>query len=310
MTAPSGSVPSSPFLAFVGAQDRNPLRVGLWLALGLPLAGLALILVGTAAQALDPALVAWLQMDGPFTGPHRLLTQCRYLCLITFLELGAALAILGAARVAFQRPAWTFVSPVRHFAPSLLAWGVLVYGVLAMVGLGLDALQGAKLVPPILSAQDPETERMVYALASLPLILLAAAAEEILFRGVLLQVTGAYIKTRFGLCVVNGLVFALMHVDPSPMAFLGLALMGGVFAWSVLELGGLEFSIGAHFINNALILLLQQPLSAAAKTPPFQWSDLAQLDAWTGLAESAAISTLTVVAVQLISRRRARRAQA
>ena len=307
MTAPSEPAPSSPFLAYVSPQDRSPLRVGLWLALGLPLAIFSFVLVGSAAQALDPALIDLAKADGAVSGAHRLLSECRLLGFSAFLELGAAMAILAAARIAFQRQAWTFVTPAHRFAPWLLVAGALAFGLLAASSLGIDLLQGAKLTPPILDPKELQTDRLVYALASAPLILLAAAAEEILFRGVLLQVTGAFVKTRLGLCVVNGLVFALLHADPSPVAFMALAIMGAVFAYSVLELGGLEFSLGAHFANNSLILLLEAPLSAAAKAAPFQWSDLAKADTWIGLGQSAAISGLTLVAVLLISRARARR---
>jgi membrane protease YdiL (CAAX protease family) len=304
MSASTDSAPVSPFLAFVSPQDRSPMRVGLWLALGLPLAFFGFILVGGLAHVLEPGLLDRLQQPGGITGPHRLLFECAILGVQALAEITAALALLGAAQLAFQRPAWTFVSPARPFAFKLLAAGLIVYGVLTAASLGLDAAQGAGLVPPVLDLGEPATDRLAYGLASLPLILLAAAAEELAFRGALLQVTSAFVRTRIGLCVVNGLVFAALHLQANPIVFLELALTGGVFAYSVLELGGIEFSLGAHFANNLLLLMLQEPLSAAGGGAAFRWSDLATTSTLIDLGEMTGTALATLAAVRLIKRLR------
>ena len=135
MSAPTGSAPVSPFLAFVSPQDRSPMRVGLWLALGLPMAFFGFVLVGASAHVLDPGLLDRVE-QGSVAGPHRLLFECAILGVQAFAEIAAALALLGAARLAFQRPAWTFVSPARPFGFKLLAAGLIVYGVLTAAGLG------------------------------------------------------------------------------------------------------------------------------------------------------------------------------
>ena len=309
MSASTGSAPVSPFLAFVSPQDRSPMRVGLWLALGLPLAFFGVVLIGGAsAQLLAPGLLERLQQAGTITGPHRLLFESAILGVQALAEIAAALALLGAARLAFQRPAWTFVSPARPFTFKLLAAGLVVYGVLTAAALGVDAAQGAHLVPPVLDLGEPAADRITYGLASLPLILLAAAAEELAFRGALLQVSSAFIRTRIGLCVLNGLVFAAMHLPANPLVFLEYALTGGVFAYSVLELGGIEFSLGAHFANNLLVLMLQEPMSAAAGGAPFRWSDLGTVATWINLGEMSVTALATLAAVRLIKRRRDRAA--
>lgn len=303
MSAPTGSAPVSPFLAFVSPQDRSPMRVGLWLALGLPMAFFSFVLVGAFAHVLDPGLLDRVE-QGQTAGPHRLLFECTILAVEAFAEIAAALALINAARLAFQRPAWTFVSPARPFGFKLLAAGLIVYGVLTAAGLGLDLARGERLVPPVLNLSEPLGDRLAYGLVSLPLILLAAAAQELAFRGAFLQVTGAFVKTRIGLCVANGLVFAALHLQANPLIFLEFALTGGVFAYSVLELGGIEFSLGAHFANNLLLLMLQEPVSGAAEATPFRWSDLAAASTWIDLAEITAIALATIAAVRLIKRRR------
>lgn len=277
------------------------MRVGLWLALGLPMAFFGFILVGAFAHVLDPGLLDRLQQPGA-AGPHRLLFECEILGVQALAEITAALALIGAARLAFQRPAWTFASPARPFAFKLLAAGLIVYGVLTGIALAVDWAQGTRLIPPVLDLGEPADDRLAYGLASVPLILLAAAAEELAFRGALLQVTSAFVRTRIGLCVVNGLVFAALHLQANPIVFLEIALTGGVFAYSVLELGGIEFSLGAHFANNLLLLMLQEPLSAAAGGAPFHWSDLATASTWIDLGEMTGTALAAIAAVRLIKR--------
>ena len=304
MSAPTGSAPVSPFLAFVSPQDRSPMRVGLWLTLGLPMAFFGFAFVVLSAHELDPGLLNRVTESGAVAGPHRLLSESALLGVQALAEIAAALALLGAARLAFQRPAWTFASPARPFAFKLMAMGLAVYGVLTAAGLAIDWAQGVKLLPPILDLREPAADRLAYGLATLPLILLTAAAEELAFRGALLQVTGAFVHTRIGLCVANGLMFAALHLQANPIVFLDFAVTGGVFAYSVLELGGIEFSLGAHFANNFLLLMLQEPQPTSAGSSPFRWSDLAAASTWVDLGEMAVIAIATIAAVRLIKRRR------
>ena len=309
MSAPTGSAPVSPFLAFVSPQDRSPMRVGLWLALGLPLAFFGMVFAELAALALSPGLLDRLAAaPGAPAGPHPLLTAGRLLGLFGLTELAMAVPLLGAAQLAFQRPAWTFASPARPFAPKLLLWGALIYGVLFTASIGVEVLTGTRLAPPLLDVHQPVADRIVYALASAPLVLLAIAAQELVFRGVLLQVAGAFIRTRIGLCVVDGLAFALVRTlldDPaSPVVLLELMLAGMAFAYAVLELGGLEFSLGARFSATLILVMLETPSATTGAAAPFHWTDLAKAETWISLATTAAVSLATAGAVRLIKRRR------
>lgn len=283
------------------------MRVGLWLALGLPMAFFGLVFAELAAFALSPGLVERLAAGpGAPAGPDPLLAASRLLGLFSLTELAMAVPLLGAAQLAFQRPAWTFASPARPFAPKLLAWGALIYGVLFTASIGVDVLTGTRLAPPILDAHQPVADRVVYALAALPLVLLAIAAQELVFRGVLLQVAGAFIRTRIGLCVVDGLTFALVRTllddQTSPVVLLELTFAGMAFAYAVLELGGLEFSLGGRFSATLISVMLETP--SATASAPFQWSDLAKVDTWASLATMAAISLATAGAVRLLKRGR------
>jgi membrane protease YdiL (CAAX protease family) len=303
MSAPTGSAPVSPFLAFVSPQDRSPMRVGLWLALGLPMAFFGCVLVVAVASLLDSSLLK----AAAAPDRHPFLHAGRDLGLVAFVNLGMALPVLGAARLAFQRPAWTFVSPTRPFAPRMMILGAAACGLITAVFAAAKIVEGG-VAPALLDAHQALEDRLLYVAACAPLALLANAAQEILFRGVILQVSGAFIRTRIGLCVMNGLVnallFALLFSQPNPLVFLNLAATGAVFAYAVLELGGLEFSIGAGATVDFVTLLVDDPASSAP-TAPFQWSDLVTPAALTDLGNLVAIVLLTLVAVRLIKRRRA-----
>jgi hypothetical protein len=302
MTAPPGSEPVSPFLAFVGPQDRNPLRFGLWLTLGLPLALMGAIFVAAFAKALEPSgLVKGFEAP---VGPHRLLAECRQLCVGSFYYLALALPFLGAARLAFQRPAWTFVSPARPFSVRLLVMGALAYAVLVAAVIGIDLLIRSRLAPPLLDASQPPTDRIVYVLALPPVLLMANAAQEVLFRGVFLQVSGAFVRTRIGLCVMNGLLSSVLVLPlMNPIIFLQSAVTGAIFAYAVLELGGIEFSVGAGFAGDFVECLIREP-SLEVRTSAFNWADLVRPEVLISMGKLAAVAIGTALAVQLIKRAR------
>jgi membrane protease YdiL (CAAX protease family) len=305
MTAPSGSEPVSPFLAFVGPHDRNPLRLGLWFTLGGPLAIMGSLFAIKLAEMLEPNLHKSVDPQSA----HVLYTVCAGIAARCVLWLALALPLLGAARLTFQRPAWTFVSPARPVSLSLLATGMAIYAVLTVAVLGVNVLMGSQLTPPLVDASQPLTDRIVYVLALVPILLMSNTAQEVLFRGVLLQVSGAYLRTRIGLCIVNGLMNGLVNVvllwpQLNPLYFFESAITGVVFAYAVLELGGLEFSVGAAFAADLTLCLTQPPSVEAARTSVFHWSDLARPEVLIMLGEMTAVAIATVSAVEIVKRYR------
>lgn len=92
-----------------------------------------------------------------------------------------------------------------------------------------------------------------------------------MFRGVLLRVSGLLTRRALLLCLINGLLFSAIHLDPDPVSFLQRTLSGMGWAWAALRLGGLEFAIGSHFANNLFIALIWSPMSAAAQVQKVPW---------------------------------------
>ena len=83
-----------------------------------------------------------------------------------------------------------------------------------------------------------------------------AAAEEIFFRGYLLQALGSLVaKPWFGV-VVSSLVFALLHGTQNLPLFADRLAFGLLAALLVWRTGGLEAGIAAHVINNVFAYLI------------------------------------------------------
>lgn len=87
------------------------------------------------------------------------------------------------------------------------------------------------------------------------LVLFAAAAEEIYFRGALFS---AYEKAAgSGICIlVSGIVFALMHASPANLA--GPLLSGIFYAWLAYAFQSIVPAFAAHAIQNTVYYILLQ----------------------------------------------------
>jgi membrane protease YdiL (CAAX protease family) len=256
------------FFAFVGEDERVVWRVAAWAMGGLFLALTGILIANTAFEALNPAIYEILAAGKALAGETRLYDESIATGFTAAGEVLSGAGIVAVAWFLFRRPAWTFVSPVRRFAPGLIGAGSVVYGALFGLEVGVDLVLGRSFQSPILARAFDVIQRVVYGVAMAPFAMLIAASEEVVFRGVLLQVMGAFTRSRWGLCLLNGAVFALAHFDPDPGRLASRAAFGALMAWSVLELGGLEFAIGAHFAQDFLSLIFAEPLSAGATTPP------------------------------------------
>lgn len=257
-----------PFLSRLGERDRSPIRGVVWLTLCMLLFIVGVIPLGALLAVLDAGAVLEAAGDGPLAdGPRRLIAETQFTFVLSATLAMMAIAVLIAARLAFHRPAWTFVSPSTPFRPRLLGAGFALFGLLVVAALMVErGLRGLPFDAPVFDADYALDVRLIYAAGSTLFLLLAAAAEELVFRGVLLQVTGAWVRRLPLLILVNGLAFSAFHLDASPGAFVARAVSGAVWTWTVLRLSGLEFAIGAHLANNLALALLIEPLSSGAQT--------------------------------------------
>ncbi len=88
------------------------------------------------------------------------------------------------------------------------------------------------------------------------LVPLQATAEEYVFRGLLLQVIGAWVKAWPLAVVIATILFTIGHTQYEIWGMLSVAVMGLGFAIVTLRTGGLEAAIALHVINNVAAFLV------------------------------------------------------
>jgi membrane protease YdiL (CAAX protease family) len=255
-------------------RDRAPLTVAVTVGGGLGVAIVATLCVwcltmipytlatGHGAAGLDGLMRAWLDLVKP---PRwDLGATIAFLLVTTILDAAPMVAFVAFAAALAHRHFTAYVTAARRFRWRLMGLGLVLAAVVLAPMVVAERTVGGDPPLPILMVSPSTGGRLLYLAASLMLIP-AAAAEELMFRGWLLRQTHAFLGGTAGLLFVSSVLFAGAHFafDPAlmdPDAFLQLALMGAGFAYMTLRLGGIEFSTGAHAANNLLIVLFLQPL--------------------------------------------------
>jgi len=115
------------------------------------------------------------------------------------------------------------------------------------------ALVFGETIEPV--AVDPGTFLVVAVLIIL-LTPLQAAAEEYIFRGLIMQIIGAWIRWVPAAIIVSTILFTIGHTQYELWGALSVAVMGVGFAIVTWRTGGLEAAIVLHVINNVIALLL------------------------------------------------------
>lgn len=146
----------------------------------------------------------------------------------------------------------------RDFARAAIAAGMaLALTELALLALGFDARRGG-------------TGILFWLAAGLPVALLAllqTSAEEIVFRGYLMQRLANRFRSPLVWALLPGLAFTLLHVDTSMssglLAFnvISIGTITVLLAWLLVCTGNLGAAMGLHMANNFFIfwVLEHQP---------------------------------------------------
>lgn len=229
------------FEAFVAPARA---RAALWrLGLGVMIVAV-LWLTATAGLAfLEPGL-----------GPRGFLLGFLLSFLGVILGLGVALRLLHGR--AFS----TLIGPdcVRPRA-FLVGIGVIVAFV------AVTALPGLILAPPL--RNQPLATWLPWVAPALVALLVQTAAEELVFRGYLMQQLAARFRARIVWLGLPALLFGLLHWNPvefGPNAWLAVAVAcvtGLVLGDVTAREGNLSAAMGLHFANNAVAVLVLAPPS-------------------------------------------------
>ena len=148
---------------------------------------------------------------------------------------------------------------------------------------------------------------------ALVLVPIQTSAEELLFRGYLLQGTGLLTQNAFALSVLNGLVFLVPHLPnpelPAPgdgLAFVlcSLFVFGAAMALVTLRDGGIELALGAHAANNVFAFLAVNYDEFLLDTPSiFRYSGPSAATYWDLVLSVALAATFYALAFRVFGKK-------
>jgi CAAX protease family protein len=183
------------------------------------------------------------------------------------------------------------------------------------VSLALVALAGLVefLIYPSAFSLGPNLAAFVpFALLALVLTPIQATAEEVFFRGYLVQGASLLSSNFLFLAVISGVLFMLPHLLANPevdAGFLPVALyyfgFGAFLAWVSLRDGTLELAIGAHAANNLYGAIVLSFEGSALKTPSLFYTD--RFVPAYNLIQFLVIAVLFYLAVFVLFKRRPER---
>jgi len=222
-----------------------------------PLIGILGVIIGIGSFfAFTPlltqllAVAYWLATGRATTFPETYKTLLSYEVPFGMVaaQLGIALLIPISAAVILTihhvRPAYLF--SVR---PGLRWRALFIFLPVAFVALNAVLLLQNALAgrPFVLQPQEGFVGFLIAILLTSPL---QAAAEEVFFRGYLLQALGSLASSKWVGIVGSAFVFALFHGTQNAWLFGSRFAFGVLAALLVVYLGGLEAGIAAHIVNN------------------------------------------------------------
>ena len=152
--------------------------------------------------------------------------------------------------------AWGLMAAVHHMRPRWLSsvqprirWRYL----LACAAIAAVVLNGVMLLSTTVGKElsyQPQKGFWGFLVVIVLTSPIQAAAEEIFFRGYLLQALGSLVARPWFGITVSSLVFALLHGTQNLPLFADRLAFGLLAALLVWRTGGLEAGIAAHVINN------------------------------------------------------------
>ena len=152
--------------------------------------------------------------------------------------------------------------------------GVSVLAVAAMQVVGIAADLGVQqlagtdqaAIATAASADFDVRAAVISAVLVLLLVPIQATAEEVVFRGLFMQVLGSWLKSPWFGILIPSILFALGHIyDIWGLTVVGL--LGAVSAWLTWRTGGLEAGIAIHIVNNLVAFgFMVSGIGATAQT--------------------------------------------
>lgn len=178
-----------------------------------------------------------------------------YLKRATAFELPAGMAAVHVALGLLIAVSVVVVVVIHRMPPRWLIsvqpgvrWRYLAITIVVAVVVLNGALWLSRLDTPW--APQPQPDAWVFIVVILLTSPLQAIAEEVLFRGYLMQAFGAMVRTPWFAILTSAVIFAALHGTQNAALFFDRLAFGILAGVLVCRTGGLEAAIAAHIVNN------------------------------------------------------------
>ncbi len=187
------------------------------------------------------------------------------------LNLSFALLIVGVfitVRFVHGRPFRSIITTAKQLNWRRIGQGFGVWLLLVTLASAVEYL----LTPDIYTVVFSARRFVPFALVVLLLTPMQTTAEELLFRGYLLQASGHLGRNFWLLALLNGILFMVPHLGNPEIAADAILLpllylsIGAFFAFITLRDNSAELAIGAHASNNLYSALFANYANSALQT--------------------------------------------
>jgi len=230
----------------IGGVATAFLLIGIGIFRGVPLLDLAQLV-------LDPSLLGYI--------PYYLVLNAGFLFFLFGLWLSVRL-IHG--RSVLSLVTWRSSVNWRRVGVGFIAWALL---------LGVGTLVEYLVSPETFTVTFDASIFIPFALLAIIITPLQTTAEELFFRGYLVQAGSLISRKWIFLSIWSGVLFALPHfTNPEVAANTGVVLLtffvlGAFLTWISLKDGTIELAIGIHAANNLMAGLLVTFPESVLPTP-------------------------------------------
>lgn len=176
-----------------------------------------------------------------------------------FLLLGSVGIMLPLVPLAMLCAGLRPVS-LRHSVAFRIRWRWMLW--CAIPALVITVLSTGLSFLPLLWGEMPKpvpVDAGRFAVLTVLIVLLVpiqSAAEEYVFRGLIMQTLGAWVRNPWFGILVSTVIFTVGHTQYEIWGMLSVGVMGFGFALVVWRTGGLEAGIAFHVVNNVVALTL------------------------------------------------------
>lgn len=201
-------------------------------------------------------------------------------------------AILLAVRYEHKRPVLSLITPNQTIDWKKIGKSFGIFWGLLFFVLIFDYV----MAPEDVQFSLNPGRFLPFALVVLALTPIQTTAEELFFRGYLLQMMALLTKNRVALVIISGVLFMLPHlVNPEvQMGFLPMSLYyfatGGFLTLVTLKSNGLEVAIGIHMAVNLFAGLIVNYANSSLKTESIFF-----YSSWDPVSSLVSFSVQTVI---------------